>query len=226
MNPTQYEVERRSEAAQFRDGLGFHPANTKRIQLAHEAARLLAALMGTHLVHLLPQGREKSLAKTALEDVMMRSNRAIALGKGPHPLVDDDLLAEMVGDLKSILRDLGADLPEDPRIEAYKAEQRGESVDPLAPFEYRREHGEPEHYTQLEIGLTGVAGPEPEVKISVVEHNEAENVTDGAEQWIDDPEVLESVASYLLTMASQLRGLKARVRFDSKPQTDTLPSAG
>jgi hypothetical protein len=105
-------------------------------------------------------------------------------------------------------------MAEDPRVETYKAEQRGEPapVEPIVPFEYRRELGGPEHYTQLEIGLTGVAGPEPEVKIEVVEHNESENVTDGAAQFVDAPEVLESVASYLLTMANQLRALKARDR--------------
>lgn len=212
MNPTQHECARDAEAAEFRDGLGFHPANTRRIQLAHECARLLAALMGTHLVHLLPNGREKSLAKTALEDVMMRSNRAIALGKGPHPEVEEDDLTLLVADLKLVLRQLGAGLPEDPRVEEYKAEQRGDapgSVQPLEPFQYNT-GVEAQMTRELEVGLTAVEGPEPEVKIEIVNHDEGENITDSATMWVNDPEVLEELASYVLTMAGQLRTLKAR----------------
>lgn len=210
------EAPRETEADDFRNGLGFHPANTTRIQLAHEAVRLLAQLMGTHLVMLLPNGRDKSLAKTHLEDVMMRANRAVALGKGPHPAVDETALADLIADLKLVLVHLGASAPEDPRLDAYKAEQRAEqpSSEPnplqaVAPFKYRRDYGNPEHYVKLEMGLTGVARGEPEVKISIVERNEAGEVTDGAALFIDEPVVLEEIAAYQLARAAQLRALKA-----------------
>jgi hypothetical protein len=216
MNPTRHERTRNDEAAEFRDGLGFHPANTRLIQLAHECARLLAALMGTHLVHLLPNGREKSLAKTALEDVMMRANRSIALGKGPHPEVKEDDLVLLVADLRLVLQQLGAAVTEDPRIEAYKAEQRGEqpgAVHPLAPFEYRREY----QYESYGVTVTGVdlieaaitntnIGPVGMFKIDEGPLDE----DNSSSASVDDPEVLEEFASYVLTMASQLRTLKAR----------------
>lgn len=210
--------------AEWLDGVGFHPADTELKQRGHEAARLLAALYATHLHQLLPPGRLKSLAFTKLEEVLQRANQALAVGKGPHALVALPNLQSLVDSLKDSLDAAGATVPYDPRISQYEAEQRGEAVPitdalaamdaaataPVEPFEYRREHGGSEHYTQIEIGLTGVAGPEPEVKIGVVEHNEAENVTDGAELWVNDPDVLESIATHLLTLAAQLRALQAR----------------
>lgn len=210
------------DLAEWLNATGFHPANTRLKQLGHEAARRLFGEVGTTLHWLLPPGRAKSIAFTDLERARIYANMALAVGGGPREEVTE-------GDISGLLARMSALVPTDPRIEAYEAEQRGEepdeasgleytgsygdqtpAVQPVAPFEYRREHGGPEHYTQLEIGLTGVAGPEPEVKIGVVHHDEGEIVLDGAEQWIDDPEVLESIAAYVLTMANQLRALKTR----------------
>jgi hypothetical protein len=108
------------------DGIGFHPANTVSKQLGHEAARSLVALLGTHLAELLPPGRDKSLAFTALEDVLMRAERALALGGGPREGVQDEALHEIIEDARAIGVQLGsrlAQLAGDPRIDHYKAEQ-------------------------------------------------------------------------------------------------------
>jgi hypothetical protein len=211
------------DLAAWLDGVGFHPADTELKQRAHEAVRLLVALVATHLHDMLPAGRDKSIVFTVLEDVLIRSNRALAIGGGPADGVTVETLAEFIGSAKGSLAALHAVVPYDPRIAAYEAAQRGTTLEamaslanrgmspagPVEPFEYRREGGEGK-FAQMEIGLTGVAGIEPEVKIAVVEHDEGENVTDSAALWVDDPEVLESAASYLLTMANQLRVLRAR----------------
>lgn len=109
---------------QWLDGIGFHPANTELKQVGHELARQLVALLGTHLHMLLPAGRDKSLAFTHLEDVLMRANRALALGDGPPPTVVVEDAKALLANLKEILSQLGSGLPDDARIEAYKAAQR------------------------------------------------------------------------------------------------------
>lgn len=104
------------------NGVGFHPANTELKQLGHEVTRKLVAELGVQLHYILPAGRDKSLTFTALEDVLMRANRALAIQGGPDP---ERVTA---GSLRGILEagTLGdAALPEDPRIDQYKAEQIG-----------------------------------------------------------------------------------------------------
>lgn len=105
------------------DGIGFKPANTTRKQQGHEAARQIVAETGRLLHGLLPAGRDKSLVFTALEDVLMRANRALALGGGPHDDMDDIALHMLAN---------GGPLEKDPRLISYEAEQRGETVDPPA----------------------------------------------------------------------------------------------
>lgn len=114
------------------DRIAFHPANDERKQLGHELARSLVANMGVMLYGLLPAGQDKSLAFTHLKEVLMWANSALAVGGGP---------AEDIGlnDLKTLLAndpmadprqlaDLGVTWRTDPRIEQYKAEQRGETA--------------------------------------------------------------------------------------------------
>jgi exoribonuclease R len=55
----------------------FHKANAER-QLEHEAIRSRCRDLAETLNDLLPEGREKSLAMTHLEEVMMWANAAIA----------------------------------------------------------------------------------------------------------------------------------------------------
>jgi hypothetical protein len=109
------------DLAEFLRGVGFHPANTERKQLGHEAARLSVAAFAHRLHLLLPPGRDKAMAFTALEDLLMRANRALALGGGPREdgLSDVDL-QEVVDNARSVLGDA---VYEDSRIQEYKAEQ-------------------------------------------------------------------------------------------------------
>jgi hypothetical protein len=99
-------------------GIGFHPADTTRKQLAHEAARQLVADLGYRFWELLPAGRDKSILYTLLEDVLMRANRALALAKGPKEDLDEATLQRYAA---------SGPLETDPRVETYKAEQRGET---------------------------------------------------------------------------------------------------
>lgn len=113
---------------QWLDGIGFKPANTERKQLGHEVARQIVGEFGGLLHSLLPAGRDKSLAFTLLEDVLMRANRALALGDGPPERLTVEFLRDQARQ--------GVQLPQDPRIEKYKAEQRGEPVQEPLPDDF------------------------------------------------------------------------------------------
>lgn len=56
----------------------FHPANTEAKQDAHAQARAVCRNAAHELNELLPDGREKSLAITKLEESMYWANAAIA----------------------------------------------------------------------------------------------------------------------------------------------------
>lgn len=202
-------------------GVGFHPADTERKQRGHELARLMTAAYAMHLHQLLPPGRDKSIAFTHLEDVFMRANRALAVGEGPRDGVELESSADgsraglrrMVQEFKNILADLEAVVPYDPRIHEYEAEQRGEVLaDPAAPvlpFEYRTGE-EGSLVRSLVASMTATAGPKAEFLVAVDEHDEGENHSQRSDVYVDDPEVLEGFASYLLSAANQLRALQAR----------------
>jgi hypothetical protein len=207
------------------DGVGFHPADTELKQRGHEAAQLLVALLATHLHQLLPPGRDKSLVYTHLEDVLVRSNRSLALGDGPKQGVTVEGLAPVIADAKALLAEFQAVVPYDPRITEYEEGQRArgpesretlggpvfaEDVAPLEPFEYRTEDAETHSSRTLEAALTGAAEGEPSALITATFHDEGENTHESAHVWIDDPEVLEQLGSYALAMANQLRALQAR----------------
>lgn len=106
------------------DGIGFHPADTVAKQVGHQAAREYIANLGAVLHELLPAGRDKSIAFTLLEDVLMRTNRALALGGGPAVQSD-----EYIQLLRNQLDASPIGLSRDHR---YEAEQRGEELEPLA----------------------------------------------------------------------------------------------
>jgi hypothetical protein len=59
----------------------FHPADTQVKKDSHEAVRNQCLELAEFLDGLLPEGREKSLAITNLEQVMFWSNAAIARAK-------------------------------------------------------------------------------------------------------------------------------------------------
>lgn len=63
------------------DRFTFHPATTAERREAHEDVRALCRDVALELNELVPDGREKSLAITHLEDVMMWANAGIARQK-------------------------------------------------------------------------------------------------------------------------------------------------
>lgn len=62
---------------------GYHPPRNDRTVTAHETIRAECRALAEKLNELLPEGREKSLAITHIEEVMMWSNAAIARAGGP-----------------------------------------------------------------------------------------------------------------------------------------------
>jgi hypothetical protein len=132
------------------DGIGFKPADTERKQLGHEAARQTIAEVGRLLHGLLPAGRVKSLVFTDLERVLHRANQALAVGGGPHEWIDDDTLRRLAAH---------GPLVADPRVEEYKAGQRGEKVITEArPVEAVHEHEPAEPTETYREEVRGAAG--------------------------------------------------------------------
>jgi hypothetical protein len=62
----------------LRNRFSYHPATTAPVGNAHEKVRGLCLTLAFRLDDLLPEGREKSLAITNLEQTMMWANAAIA----------------------------------------------------------------------------------------------------------------------------------------------------
>lgn len=60
----------------------FHPADTGEKRAAHHSVREACRSLAHALNELCPEGREKSLAITNLEQTMMWANAAIARGQG------------------------------------------------------------------------------------------------------------------------------------------------
>jgi len=56
----------------------FHPANDRDTQVRHQTVRTMCLNLATNLDEIVPEGREKSLAITKLEEVMMWANAGIA----------------------------------------------------------------------------------------------------------------------------------------------------
>lgn len=60
----------------------YHPANTQERRDAHESVRDLCTQLALNLNDIVPEGREKSLVMTTLEEVMFWANAAIARQDG------------------------------------------------------------------------------------------------------------------------------------------------
>lgn len=104
------------------NGFGFHPADTKVKQIGHQLARKAVAALAGLLHWLVPAGREKSLAFTHLELVLMYANKALAVGGGPAIMGGDPEYTENV--LASALQQYArVEIPEDARIQQYEADQ-------------------------------------------------------------------------------------------------------
>lgn len=72
----------------------YHPAVTQDRQDAHETVRYEINRVMTAFNGYVPDGREKSLAMTKLEEAMFWANAAVARQDGPAP---DDLFGVPVG---------------------------------------------------------------------------------------------------------------------------------
>lgn len=68
----------RMDNADIESRFSFHPADTRAKQDEHQSVRGSCKTLADYLNTILPEGREKSLAITKLEEVMMWSNAAIA----------------------------------------------------------------------------------------------------------------------------------------------------
>jgi hypothetical protein len=62
----------------------YHPPSTPETVQAHERVRALLGEAAQQLGALLPDGRERSLAITHLEDALMWANASIARNGGPR----------------------------------------------------------------------------------------------------------------------------------------------
>lgn len=91
-NPIETELKKKAEeqlekaikrvpqlsSAELKNRFSFHPATNKETQNKHEAIRLWALEFAEHINSQVPEGREKVLAITHLEEVMMWANAGIA----------------------------------------------------------------------------------------------------------------------------------------------------
>lgn len=66
------------ENADLENRFSFHPANTEEKKQAHETIRNTCLRVAIDLNTIVPEGREKSLAITKLEEVMYWANAGIA----------------------------------------------------------------------------------------------------------------------------------------------------
>lgn len=73
------------DQSEIENRFGFHPATDETREL-HQTVREAFVSLGVELAGLLPEGREKSLAFTALQEASMWSNAAIACNLAPLKL--------------------------------------------------------------------------------------------------------------------------------------------
>jgi hypothetical protein len=71
------------ELNDLRHRFQFHPADAQNTQDDHESVRSACLRTAVVINTCVPEGREKSLAITKLEEAMMWSNAGIARGDGP-----------------------------------------------------------------------------------------------------------------------------------------------
>ncbi len=75
---TDHHEEYNMDKSALADRFTFHPADTVDKQILHATVRGICLEAAQNLNDLLPEGREKSLALTHLEETMFWSNAAVA----------------------------------------------------------------------------------------------------------------------------------------------------
>lgn len=110
------------------DKIAFHPANSEAKQVGHEYARSVVAGFGVALHDVVPPCDDKSTAFRLLGDVLMYVNRALAVNGGPQDgsSVALESMRQVIASSEQLFVMAGA--APDARIEAYKAEQRGDTL--------------------------------------------------------------------------------------------------
>lgn len=66
------------DSADIRNRFNYHPPKDDQTKRAHETVRRMCLNLADDIDTLVPEGREKSLAITKLEEVMMWANAGIA----------------------------------------------------------------------------------------------------------------------------------------------------
>lgn len=114
------------DLAAWLDKIAFHPADSAAKQIGHEYARSVVAALGATLHDVVPPCDDKSTAYQLLGELLMYVNRALAVHGGPQDASQEAIesMRQVVAVSEQIFADAG--LAPDARIEAYKAEQRGE----------------------------------------------------------------------------------------------------
>ena len=72
------------ELEDLQNRFNFHPAKDEDTQLRHGAIRAMCLNLAVNINQVVPDGREKSLAITKLEEVMMWANAGIARNSDSH----------------------------------------------------------------------------------------------------------------------------------------------
>jgi hypothetical protein len=72
---------------QLMEWFGYHPPSTPEVIAAHEAVRARIGSLTDWINDLLPDGREKSMALTDLDNAAMHANAAIARAQTVNPEV-------------------------------------------------------------------------------------------------------------------------------------------
>jgi hypothetical protein len=119
MTRPAYDVDLDAWRAKF----AFHPADSRTKQLGHQLARKAVMALADLLHWLVPPSDDKSTAFRLLGDVLMYSNRALAVNGGPRLIEGggDEYLEQV---LEAALASYAhTQLPEDPRIREYEREQ-------------------------------------------------------------------------------------------------------
>lgn len=225
--PTHPGAPRDVDLEEWLDAVAFHPADTPLKQVGHELARQLIALLGTHLHQLLPPSREKALVFTALERARWAANQALAVHGGPRTGVQLETAQAILDDARRMAERIGAGLPEDPRIDDYKAAQLAETwpaganaavVESVEQFldadgsrsitASRASYEASWRPVDDEPGLTHTLTVPPvepgagRLTITSDYHNEGENLRDSVSVEIRDPLVASSFAKVVLAQVA------------------------